>query len=960
MRSLLILAGILVAALAAFALAWPRLVDAEALRAELARLLRSAGGSELQFQGAVRLELLPLPRVSIERVVLGERGVSTAGDRFEADRVDIEIAPLALLAGRLEPRRLQLVRPRLALAGQPAGFAARALRLFDHGELAGVRRVDLIDGSATLPGAQGTPWPSAVEAIDLAAMREGASGFRVEGTAAIAGEPLRLALEGEPLASAAPIALQLALASGPRETPATLDLQATLQPGPDGARLAGKLRLATMQAPLPSWLARVLAAEPGLPPFDLQAKLALEPAALRLDDLEVVLGGGRLHGAFMLALAPERHFGLSLEGTEFMLTSELAQALQNLGPRLGSVRGMAGRVGLRLATLDWRGGQVRRLRAELARTPDGRLDLQHLEATLPGDTALAWDGSGPAADGALLAGKLSVQAGELRALLVWLGLDAADLPPGGLTSLELTAAAALGADRLILSELRARLDASQLQGRVAYAAGARPRLDLTLTIDRANLALYAPEPPEPAIRQLWRERLAALDGTLDLTVEHLTYDALRSQDLRLRLALQDGAAAIDELRLGDPRETGVLVQGAVGLVDGTYDLVANAEVAQPKPILRLLRLDPPPELQRLAPLQLSGRIKGDGDGAGVDLRLQATRARASLAGTVGGPLGTALVASVTAVDTGELLLALGWPAPADRPALGPLDLGLEIRRGGGPYELSLRGAAGSDDLSGHGTYDPAGRRPRLAGQLSATTLDTALLAALYNTAALALAFPAGRPWLWPGAWPPQPLEWDWLEALDLDLTLALAQIRHGGQDMAGVAGHALIQGGRLAVSGLSLPLAGGIVSGTVTLEHAPGYGVLGADLRLARGRVEDVVAALAPGSSLAGELDVAAEIVAQGRSIADLVATLRGAGELTLRGGQMPGLDPAPAVLNLTGPFSVADGVLTSSVLALAGDIGSVRLQLDLPSWVLHTTLGAAGADRRFVGPPGRMQPIPP
>ena len=67
MRSLLILAGILVAALAAFALAWPRLVDAEALRAELARLLRSAGGSELQFQGAVRLELLPLPRVSIER-----------------------------------------------------------------------------------------------------------------------------------------------------------------------------------------------------------------------------------------------------------------------------------------------------------------------------------------------------------------------------------------------------------------------------------------------------------------------------------------------------------------------------------------------------------------------------------------------------------------------------------------------------------------------------------------------------------------------------------------------------------------------------------------------------------------------------------------------------------------------------------------------------------------------------
>lgn len=962
MRSLLILAGLLVAGIVAFAVAWPRLVDAEALRIELVRLLRTAGGTELEFQGAVRLELLPLPRVSIERVVLGDRTATTAGTRFEADRIDVEIAPLALLAGRLEPRRLQLVRPRLALVALPATFAAQALRALDSGDLAGVRRVDVIDGAAVLPLAEGTAWPRSIEAMDLAATREGATGFRVEGTAAVAGESLRLELRGEPLQLGAPMALNLTLASGPREAPATLDLQGNLRPEADGPRLAGRLRVATLKAPPPSWLARALGVEQALPPVDLLADLTLATGSLRLDDLELDLAGGRLRGAFSMALGAERSFDLSLEGTELVATPELARSLRDLAPAMTAAPGLTGRVGLRLATIGWREGQIRRLRAELAVAPGGRLDLRHLEATLPGDTAVAWEGTGPAAGDALLIGSLAVQAGELRALLVWLGLDPADLPSGGLTSLDLTTAATLGTDRLTLRDLSGRLDASQLRGTVAFATAARPRLDLAVTLDRVNMALYAPEPPGPAARQLWRERLAALDGTLDLAVERLTYDALRGRDLRLRLALQDGRVAVDELRVGDLGEASLQASGAVDLGDDSYDLAGAVEVAQPKPILRLLRLEPPPELQRLAPLRLSGKVKGGGAGAGIDVRLEARGAAASLAGTLGPPggSGVALVARVTAADTADLLVALGWPAPTDRPALGSLDFGVEIRRGDGPYDLSMRGTIGASDLSGQAKIDTSGPRRRLDGQLSAALLDTTLLAALYDTAALPLGFAPGRPWLWPGVWPPRPLEWQWLDALDLDLTVDVAQLRHRGHDLPGIAGRAALDSGQLALSGLALPLAGGIVSGTVTLEHADGYAVLGTDLQLTHGRAEGLVAALAPGSELAGEVDLAAELVGQGRSMADLVGTLRGTGELTLRGGRLPGLALGSADLGMSGPFSVADGVLTSSVLALPDGAASVRLRLDLLAWILDTVIHAAGAEQRFLGPPGRLQAIAP
>ena len=65
----------------------------------------------------MRLEVLPRPRVTIERAVVGDRIEVGPGPRFSADRIDIDLAVLPLLAGRIEPRGVQLVRP--VLGWQP-------------------------------------------------------------------------------------------------------------------------------------------------------------------------------------------------------------------------------------------------------------------------------------------------------------------------------------------------------------------------------------------------------------------------------------------------------------------------------------------------------------------------------------------------------------------------------------------------------------------------------------------------------------------------------------------------------------------------------------------------------------------------------------------------------------------------------------------------------------------------
>ena len=221
LRGFLVLFGLLLAALVAFVVAWPRLVDESALRAELARLLAEAGGAELRIDGAVRLEILPLPRLAIERAVLGSRAEPSAETRFTADRIDVELAPLALLAGRLEPRGLQLVRPHLALPDSVAALLPALLRGLTRGELADIGRVQIVDGMLVQGGGKGRLPP--VDAIDLRGKRDAMGVFQVDLAAAVAGDPVRLTLKGEPLAPDVPMHLEVRLEAGPRASPATLE-----------------------------------------------------------------------------------------------------------------------------------------------------------------------------------------------------------------------------------------------------------------------------------------------------------------------------------------------------------------------------------------------------------------------------------------------------------------------------------------------------------------------------------------------------------------------------------------------------------------------------------------------------------------------------------------------------------------------------------------------------------------
>ena len=96
---------------AAAVLALPHLIEEPVLRARLLQMAQAATGYPLEIEGGVRLELTPLPQLSVDRVTVRDPGRGW----LRADRADVDLALAPLLRGQLAPSRVHLVRPHLEL-----------------------------------------------------------------------------------------------------------------------------------------------------------------------------------------------------------------------------------------------------------------------------------------------------------------------------------------------------------------------------------------------------------------------------------------------------------------------------------------------------------------------------------------------------------------------------------------------------------------------------------------------------------------------------------------------------------------------------------------------------------------------------------------------------------------------------------------------------------------------------
>jgi hypothetical protein len=193
-----------------------------------------------------------------------------------------------------------------------------------------------------------------------------------------------------------------------------------------------------------------------------------------------------------------------------------------------------------------------------------------------------------------LAASLSLTAEDTRALLGVAGVHLDGLLPGrSVRTLALTGALAASPARVAVRDLDLRLDGSRLTGSAAWVAGPRPRLALSGSLDRLDIGDYLPTGRFPDGGERFRDRLTAVDATVDLSVGRATLGELRGEGLYLRALLERGLLRLTELSVRDLAEAKLRLAGSGDLPVASFELAGELESARPARLLRALGLDAP-------------------------------------------------------------------------------------------------------------------------------------------------------------------------------------------------------------------------------------------------------------------------------------------------------------------------------------------------------------------------------
>jgi hypothetical protein len=353
-------------------------------------------------------------------------------------------------------------------------------------------------------------------------------------------------------------------------------------------------------------------------PLRLEGQAELSDRTLRLSEVTCHLGSNTLGAGLELALAGEARLDLRIDGAEFVVDADAGGDLRRLASLPWWEVVPQGRVSLRLGAVRWREQAVARqlrLDAVLAGpgTGGGVARVDRLTATLPGAADLSLTGTLRQEGGVpSLAASLSLTAEDTRALLETAGVRLDGLPERSVRTLALTATLAASPTRVAMRDLELRLDGTRLTGSAAWVAGPRPRLALSGSADRLDLDDYLPSgglPDGGRGGERLRDRLTALDATVDLSVARATLGELRGEGLYLRALLERGLLRLDELSVRDLAEARLRIAGTGDLPVASFELAGELESARPARLLRALGLDAPPTVTRFAPVRVTGTAR---------------------------------------------------------------------------------------------------------------------------------------------------------------------------------------------------------------------------------------------------------------------------------------------------------------------------------------------------------------
>lgn len=966
MRALFFAFVLALCAVAAAALAAPRVINRPATQAQLQELVEAATGAELLVRGRIVVDALPRPRLILVRT--GLRGLAD-GVEVDADRIDLAISPLALLRGRLVVHEVRLVRPRLRTSSVTSTGALELLaRTIAREILPDLDGVTVLDGRVDVEGSAEAGLGRLRE-IDVQAQREPAAS-RIVVTASArggTGEPVRLQAELRQPAGGGAGSVQVELVRGPEGNAGRIDFRGFGALAGGAPSLRGALTVEATSLPA---LSRVM--EPVMPitpppglqpmtPIALTGRLTLDDEAVRLTEIDLRLGSTPIRGEAAFTASSPPRLDVSLEAAELsadeLADTRLLAALRSTSPPPGVV----GRIAMRAQAVHWRGGTARDARLELGLDGAGRIAMERASLRLPGGGDAYLSGTLNAGSPAWrFDGRMILRAEDSDAAARFVGAHLPlPLPPG----LDLSAGLRIADGQVSLQGIRGRLGPSGIAADVVWTVGERPRLAVTGSVDRWTLPEDLARAMPPSVRRGLIEALRPIDLEVDVAVERTLIGLVRAERGRLRLGAERGSVRLHELSVESLEDARLNVVGSAALDGGPFALAAELHAPRPTLLLRALGAEVPPTAVRFGPVRLVGSLKGDAAGSDIEVVLNARGLRASLAGSTGAGLDTGrldLVAEAVADDPWAVLRHAGVAAIDGPP--GAARARLRLQRVGSSGTLTIDAGAASGRLEAALAMSGLDGRPRVDGRVLVPRLQPDLTQALLQLAPTDLPSGLQNPALVLGRLPSMPLPWEWMQLADADLEVEL----HSAQDLRF---NARLADGHLAVSGIEATIAGGRMSGTLTLDANKGAGSLGAELDVVDARAASILQGVGFGRGVGGAADMHLQLAGSGRSLTEIVGDLAGRGRVALRDGRLEMPSHRLEQVTAEGELHVDRGIVTAAGPGLAlrypNGAGRLSVRFDLLAWIAETAVEAAAIDGSgpiawsAIGTPGRLQSVP-
>ncbi len=602
----------------------PSFIDWNTQKGRITAEVERLTGRKLVIDGDLSLTILPAPAFSAARVRFANIEGGSAPSMIELESLDIRVALIPLIQGKVEVERVDLVRPTILVEVLPDGRG--------NWQIAGLDRTAPADGSTGGPDDGGGGFfdqvrLQSVRISDGTLIYRDATTGREERIAGLNAEIVAGSLNGpfvvtgdavtRGIKTAFDVTVGQLVAQGATSLNVNLELPdagakvrfgGAVSRHPEGTSLRGRLKAEGGNLAAVVALLAGAGAGPGVfaQPFAFETELSVDLRQATASELAVRMGDIEIVGEVRVKLGAPLDIRVNLSASRLDLDKLLAagtggaaapaQQPATAQPPNGRSSGQSGgqpapgsgpalptdvsaTVELTIDALVYHRQVVRQVLVSMS-LANGQLRVSQALALLPGGSDVSVTGvlaPAKAAAGPELrfTGRLEAASDNLRGMLQWLGVEVASVPPDRLRRMSLSAKIDAGASQATVSDIDLRIDVSRVTGGVAVALRERPGFGIGLAIDKLNLDAYLPRAGAAAAGAGAAGQGAAGQGTAGQGAAG-PLAALAGFDANLDLSM--GSLSLGGVTARKLKLDATLKQGAIDLREVTIGDLAGSKL----------------------------------------------------------------------------------------------------------------------------------------------------------------------------------------------------------------------------------------------------------------------------------------------------------------------------------------------------------------------------------------------